>query len=121
MKDQVENLKTENEKLSLKVKEGKVSIEQAAKEIKDLHSELFKARTALKHKETVFEEELTEKDLQAKNLEVNLKAKHSEHMHELTKQSAEMLAQQQIVISKAPDTFKVYSDLLATQKEAKKK
>ena len=93
-------------------------MEQAAGEIKDLHTELFKCKTALKHRDIELTEQLTAKQLQMEMMEKNLKGKHTSDMQELAKHNSSVLTQQQGVIAKAPDTFKTYSTLRANYSAA---
>jgi hypothetical protein len=117
----VTELKDDNSKLSVKVKEQKSTLEEQGRMIQDKDGEIVKLQTTLKHRDWEYKELYEEKDRELGAQQLALKEKFNIEMQTLVANNKDILLKQQSVIQSVPDTFRNYTTLLKKADTAREK
>jgi hypothetical protein len=108
----IKELKESNETYSMRAKERKSQIEEQAREIQKLSTELVKCRTTIKHKEFEYTTLLEEKERSLTELRAMLEFKHKEEIDNILKANHDMIKQQQLENEKIPQAVKEYTTMV---------
>lgn len=109
----IKELKEANAAHSAKAKERKAVMEEQGRELQKLSNELIKCQTSIKHLEFENSTINSERKRALDDLKDHLDASHETEINALLSTNRDIVANQQRVIDKIPNSVKEYTELLA--------
>jgi hypothetical protein len=94
-------------------------MEEQGRQIQDMSNELVRCQTTIKHKEYEYKMLLEEKERAVTEVETVLKKAHANEIQDLHNNNKEIINRQTSALQNAPETFKVYTQLVRKAGEAK--
>ncbi|RYH27265.1 hypothetical protein EON65_13630 [archaeon] len=108
----IKELKESNEAHSIRSKERKMLVDEQAKELQKLSTELVKCKTTIKHKEFEYTSLMEDKDRALTEQRQVLESKFKEEMDSLIQSNKEILQMQQVENDKIPAAVKEYTQFI---------